>query len=89
MTGNERCVSSEISLSEHLFLYLLEDDEQDWLAETSWLNSQWFDQTTKTYSADSHQLVSLTASYTFSFGKKIRQGDDLQDAGASSSAIMK
>ena len=62
---------------------------KDWLAETSWLNSQWFDQTTKTYSADSHQLVSLKASYTFSFGKKIRQGDELQDTGSSSSAIMK
>ena len=62
---------------------------KDWLAETSWLNSQWFDQTTRTYSADSHQLVSLKASYTFSFGKKIRQGDELQDAGSSSSAIMK
>ena len=78
-----------IPLSEHLLLYLLEDDEQDWLAETSWLNSQWFDQTTKTYSASYHQLVSLSASYTFSFGKKIRQGDELQDTGSSSSAIMK
>ena len=78
-----------IPLSEHLFLYLLEDDEQDWLDQTSWLNSQWFDQTTKTYSASSHQFVSLNVSYTFNFGKKIRHGDELQDAGSSSSAIMK
>ena len=62
---------------------------KDWLDQTSWLNSQWFDQTTKTYSASSHQFVSLSASYTFSFGKKIRHGDELQDAGSSSSAIMK
>lgn len=62
---------------------------KSWLEQTSWLNSQWFDQTTKTYSASYHQLVSLSASYTFSFGKKIRQGDELQDTGSSSSAIMK
>ena len=61
----------------------------NWLDQTSWLNSQWFDQTTKTYSASSHQFVSLNVSYTFSFGKKIRQGDELQDSGSSSSAIMK
>ena len=62
---------------------------KNWLADTSWLNSQWFDQTTQTYSASSHQLVSLSASYIFSFGKKIRQGDELQNSSSSSSAIMK
>ncbi|MCH5311996.1 MAG: hypothetical protein J1E57_08605 [Prevotella sp.] len=62
---------------------------KNWLADTSWLNSQWFDQTTQTYSANSHQFVSLSASYIFSFGKKIRQGDELQNSSSSSSAIMK
>ena len=62
---------------------------KSWLADTSWLNSQWFDQTTQNYSANSHQFVSLSASYIFNFGKKIRQGDELQDTGSSSSAIMK
>ena len=60
-----------------------------YLNKISWLNSQWFDQTTKTYSTDRHQFISLSASCIFSFGKKIRQGDELQDTGSSSSAIMK
>lgn len=61
----------------------------DWREQTSRLVSPWFEQTTHSYSASSHRLVSLNASYTFSFGKKISQGDELQNTSSSSSAIMK
>lgn len=62
---------------------------RSWLEKTAWLNSQWFDQTTKTYSSYAHQFIKLTASYTLNFGKKIRQGDELENTSSSSSAIMK
>lgn len=62
---------------------------RNWVEETSRLTSQWFDQYTTEYGAGSHQFVSLTASYTFGFGKKVRRGDEVQTMGTGSSAIMK
>lgn len=62
---------------------------RNWVEETSRLTSQWFDQYTTEYGAGSHQFVSLTASYTFGFGKKVRRGDEVQTMCAGSSAIMK
>lgn len=62
---------------------------KNWVAETSSLNSKWFDQYTTEYGATSHQFVSLTASYTLGFGKKVRRGDEIQNQGSGSSAIMK
>lgn len=62
---------------------------KNWVAETSSLQSKWFDQYTTDYSATSHQFVSLTASYTFGFGKKVKRGDEVQNQESGSSAIMK
>lgn len=62
---------------------------RNWLDNTSWIDSQWYDSTIKSYSASSHQFINITASYTFNFGRKIRHGDELQNSGGSSSAIMK
>ena len=61
----------------------------DWIAATSSLSSRWFDQYSTDYSANSHQFVSLTASYTFGFGKKVKRGDEIQTMDAGGSAIMK
>lgn len=62
---------------------------KNWRENTEWINSQWYDNTLRTYSASSHQFINITASYTFNFGKKIQRGDELQNSGGSSSAIMK
>lgn len=62
---------------------------RSWINETSCLKSQWFDQYTTEYNASSHQFVSLTASYTFGFGKKIKRGDEIQTVSGGNSAIMK
>ena len=62
---------------------------KNWIAETSSLTSKWFDQYTTEYGATSHQFVSLTASYTFGFGKKVKRGDEVQNQESGSSAIMK
>ncbi|MCH5219305.1 MAG: hypothetical protein J1F20_01955 [Muribaculaceae bacterium] len=61
----------------------------NWLERTAWIDSQWYDSTIRTYSASSHQFINITASYTFNFGKKIQRGDELQNSGGSSSAIMR
>lgn len=62
---------------------------KNWIAETSSLQSKWFDQYTTEYGATSHQFVSVTASYTFGFGKKVKRGDEVQNQESGSSAIMK
>lgn len=62
---------------------------KNWVAETSSLQSKWFDQSTTEYGATSHQFISLTASYTFGFGKKVRRGDEIQNQGGGNSAIIK
>lgn len=62
---------------------------RSWITSTSSLDSRWFDQYSTDYNADSHQFVSLTASYTFGFGKKVKRGDEIQTMDAGGSAIMK
>lgn len=62
---------------------------RNWVDETSSLRSKWFDQYNTEYGAGSHQFVSLTASYTFGFGKKVRHGDEIRTEEGSGSAIMK
>ena len=62
---------------------------RNWVTATSSLSSRWFDQHSTIYSAASHQFVSLKATYTFGFGKKVRRGDEIQTMDASGSAIMK
>ncbi len=62
---------------------------RDWISSSSSLTSRWFDQYTTEYGAASHQFVSLTASYTFGFGKKVKRGDEVQGIESGSSAIMK
>ena len=62
---------------------------RNWLEQTAWIDSRWYDSTTKNYSASLHRFINITASYTFNFGNKIRHGDELQNSGGSSSAIMK
>lgn len=62
---------------------------RDWISASSSLTSRWFDQYTTEYSAASHQFVSLTASYTFGFGKKVKRGDEVQGIESGNSAIMK
>ena len=62
---------------------------RNWLEQTTWIKSRWFDQTNRIYSANYHQIVSVVVSYTFNFGKKIQQGDELQNSGGGSSAIMR
>lgn len=62
---------------------------RNWLNQTAWINSEWYESTTKSYSPSSHQFINISISYTLNFGKKIKQGDEIQNSGNSPSAIMK
>lgn len=62
---------------------------RSWINSTYSLQSKWFDQYSTEYSANSHQFINITASYTFGFGKKIRRGDEVQTMDTGNSAIMK
>lgn len=62
---------------------------RSWVNQTSCLKSQWFDQYTLNINASRHQFVSITASYTFGFGKKIKRGDEIENESGGNSAIMK
>lgn len=62
---------------------------KSWIDQTSYLNSEYFDQYNTVYNSSSHQYINLTASYTFGFGKKIKRGNEVQTVTSSGSAIMK
>lgn len=62
---------------------------RNWVDQTSYLKSRYFDQYNTIYDSSSHQFVNLTASYTFGFGKKVKRGDEVQTVTSSGSAIMK
>lgn len=62
---------------------------RNWVNQTSYLKSQYFDQYNTVYNSSSHQYVNLTASYTFGFGKKIKSGNEVETITSSGSAIMK
>ena len=62
---------------------------KNWVYQTSYLNSKYFDQYSTVYNSNSHQFVNITASYTFGFGKKVQRGDEVQTVTSSGSAIMK
>lgn len=62
---------------------------KNWVYQTSYLNSKYFDQYNTVYNSNSHQFVNITASYTFGFGKKVQRGDEVHTVTSSESAIMK
>lgn len=62
---------------------------KNWVYQTSYLNSKYFDQYNTVCNSNSHQFVNITASYTFGFGKKVQRGDEVQTLTSSGSAIMK
>ena len=73
----------------NLFASAVNIFRKSWVYESASLESRWFDQYTTEYGATSHQFVSLTASYTFGFGKKVKRSDEVQSQEGGSSAIMK
>lgn len=61
----------------------------DWRSSTSSLHSQFYDVITDTYNANNHCFISLSATYTFGFGKKINRGDEASQQQGAASGILK
>lgn len=61
---------------------------RDWVSGTSKLESKYFEQYNTLIDSSRHQFISLSATYTIGFGKKIRRGDEIDPASEVSSAIM-
>ena len=62
---------------------------KNWVDQTSYLKSKYFDQYNTVYNSSSHQYINVTATYTFGFGKKVLRGNAGQTVTSSGSAIMK
>lgn len=56
---------------------------------TTVFHSPRFDQSSESWNADLGRNISLTLSYTFSYGKKVQRGGELQQSGSAGSAILK
>lgn len=60
-----------------------------WKASRSVLDSEYYSTVRQEFGTQSHQRFQFALSYTFSYGKKVPQGDEVSGLGAGSSAILK
>lgn len=61
----------------------------DWRANRETLRSEYYDMSSRVYSPSQHMKFSVTATYTFGYGKKIQRGDEVGSSGTGKSAILK
>lgn len=61
----------------------------NWKNSTTTMKSEYYDRKEVSYATTPHSFVQLSATYTFSFGKKIEIGDEAKQMTGASSGIMK
>lgn len=61
----------------------------NWRSTQETMRSEYYSFERWTNNVSSHAFVQLSATYTFGFGKKVRQGDDITRQGGASSGILK
>ncbi len=61
---------------------------RSWRGDESWLNGRYFTAHQTEFSRSSHQWFQFTATYTFSYGKKVRKGDEVTADPEANSAIL-
>lgn len=61
----------------------------NWRSTLQTMKSEYYSYRRWTSNASSHAFVQLSATYTFGFGKKVNQGDDITRKGGASSGILK
>ncbi|MDE6794699.1 MAG: hypothetical protein K2J63_05275, partial [Muribaculaceae bacterium] len=61
----------------------------NWTSHKQWLTSEYYDQSTIYQDINRHAKFSLSLTYTFNYGKKLRDEDELSIRNASSSGILK
>ncbi|MDE6575664.1 MAG: outer membrane beta-barrel family protein [Muribaculaceae bacterium] len=61
----------------------------DWCSTRETLCSEYYDMSSRVYSPSQHMKFSLSAAFTFGYGKKVDRSNELEQHGASVSAILK
>lgn len=61
----------------------------NWRDQLSWFKSEFYDFSEMKIDVESHAFFSLTATYTFNYGKKVKADNDRDDGGKASSGILK
>ncbi len=62
---------------------------KSWLSGKRTLSSEFYDYTASTFSTNAHMRFSLTATYTFGYGKKVSRYNEVEKGEFSNSAILK
>ncbi len=60
-----------------------------WRSDKSEMHSKFYDKIEQTHSINDHALARLAVTYTFGFGKKVRQGDEASQQSGVNSGILK
>lgn len=60
-----------------------------WTLSNDTFKSHWFDSTIRQYGSDYHQRISVAITYTFTYGKKVSAGSEMQKSGGASSSILR
>lgn len=61
----------------------------NWISHKQWFTSEYYDQSTIYQDINRHAKFNLSVTYTFNYGKKLRDEDELSTRNASSSGILK
>lgn len=61
----------------------------NWNSHKQWFTSQFYDQSTTYFDIRRHANLAISITYTFNYGKKLRDEDELSTRNATSSGILK
>lgn len=61
----------------------------NWRSSDDTMHSEYYSVNRRVSNASSHAFVQLSATYTFGFGKQVKQGNDISKQSGASSGILK
>lgn len=61
----------------------------NWRSHRAWFRSKWYDSSDMVSDVDSHAYFTLSATFTFGYGKKVRSDGEPGGGGSASSGILK
>ncbi len=73
----------------NLRLYVQDFFHWNWVSATTRLDSEYYSFTSKDINSNRHAYVSLSATYTFGFGKKVERGNEAYQQNGAGSGILK
>lgn len=72
----------------HVSLSAADFLRSSWRTSSDTFSSRWYDSRLSQSGASSHRRLTLTLTYTFNYGKKVSQDQEMQSAGSISSSIL-